>query len=310
MAARIDDPALDVDGRLGARAAERRPARRAGHARMGPAADPEEAAEAGRARHGAHLRRAHERHELRRVRAARRAGDRTSAGRWRWCADGDLDRARRAGAAARAAGRRRRARARAAPRGSRRRRATSAATARCTSSTSRQADQGCDFDFLAGRRPRPSRRFTEGGLALRTRIYPSRRARPTFAGPAASPFRKSTAAITHTTELRTSPLCSNDLREFLNLMCLFRTVAIDSLDCACPASSLLLLYWDAGAPSAINVAAGYTSMTPKPSKLDDQTSGIGVPNFLRRSSNIWRAACAVRAIRSAPTESGSIRNLS
>ena len=55
-------------------AAERRPAGRPGHAGMGHAADPEEAAEAGRARHGAHFRRAHERHELRRLRAARRAG--------------------------------------------------------------------------------------------------------------------------------------------------------------------------------------------------------------------------------------------
>ena len=44
MAARIDDPALPVDQGLGARAAERGPAGRAGHARVGPAADPEEAA--------------------------------------------------------------------------------------------------------------------------------------------------------------------------------------------------------------------------------------------------------------------------
>ena len=44
MAARIDDPALAGDRRLGAGAAERRPAGRAGHARVGPAADPEEAA--------------------------------------------------------------------------------------------------------------------------------------------------------------------------------------------------------------------------------------------------------------------------
>ena len=41
---------------------------------------------AGRARHGAHLRCAHERHELRRLRAARGAGVATSAARSRWCA--------------------------------------------------------------------------------------------------------------------------------------------------------------------------------------------------------------------------------
>ena len=44
LEARIDDPALPVDRRLGARAAGRRPARRSRHARVGHAADPEEAA--------------------------------------------------------------------------------------------------------------------------------------------------------------------------------------------------------------------------------------------------------------------------
>ena len=73
MAKRIDDPALDGRQGLGDRAAERRPARRARLPRVGPAADPEEAAAAGRPRHGAHFGRAHERHELRRLRASRRA---------------------------------------------------------------------------------------------------------------------------------------------------------------------------------------------------------------------------------------------
>ena len=44
-----------------------------GHAGMGHAADPEEAGEGRRARHGAHLRRAHERHQLRRLHPARGA---------------------------------------------------------------------------------------------------------------------------------------------------------------------------------------------------------------------------------------------
>ena len=112
------------------------PARRARHARMGHAADPEEAAGAGRARHGAHLRRAHERHQLRRVRAARGAGVATSAGRWRSCATGDVIELDVAGAQARHPGRATRSSRAAAPRGSRRAAAfRTAATARSTRST-------------------------------------------------------------------------------------------------------------------------------------------------------------------------------
>ena len=69
---------------FGARAAQRRPAGSAGHAGMGPVADPEEAAGAGCPRHAADFRRADERHQLRRLRAARRAGSPSSAARWRW----------------------------------------------------------------------------------------------------------------------------------------------------------------------------------------------------------------------------------
>ena len=110
MAARIDDPALAGDRRLGAGAEARGSAGRAGDAGMGPAADPEEDARRRRARHAAHLGCADERHELRRLRAARRAGilGRRSAGAGRGRRP---DRARRAGAAARAQGRRGRARA-------------------------------------------------------------------------------------------------------------------------------------------------------------------------------------------------------
>ena len=84
MAARIDDPALEVDAGQRDRAAKRRPAGRARHARVGPAADPAEAAQARRARHAAHQRRAHERHQLRRLRAARdaRIARRRAAGAW------------------------------------------------------------------------------------------------------------------------------------------------------------------------------------------------------------------------------------
>ncbi len=67
---------------LGARAQAGRAGRRTGHARVGHAADPQAAARGGRPRHGPHLRRAHERHELRHLRAPRRArvGGRRPAG--------------------------------------------------------------------------------------------------------------------------------------------------------------------------------------------------------------------------------------
>ena len=83
LAKRIDDPDLDVERGRRHRAQERRAGRGAGDARMGGAADPEEAAAEGRPRHAAHLGRAHERHQLRRLRAARlaRGGARRTARR-------------------------------------------------------------------------------------------------------------------------------------------------------------------------------------------------------------------------------------
>ena len=142
------------DEGLGAGAAARGPAGRAGHARMGPAADPEEAARARRARHGAHLRRADERHELRRVRAARRAGvvrrrtARAGAGR-------RPDRARRAGAQAGAQGRATTSSRAAARRGSGPRRSYERGFGALYQQHITQADQGCDFDFLEGTAPTP-----------------------------------------------------------------------------------------------------------------------------------------------------------
>ena len=56
-------------------AAQRRPAGRPGHAGMGHAAHAEEAPEGGPSRHAAPVGRAHERHKLRRLRAARLAGE-------------------------------------------------------------------------------------------------------------------------------------------------------------------------------------------------------------------------------------------
>ncbi|KAH2824020.1 hypothetical protein KXV85_001257, partial [Aspergillus fumigatus] len=54
--------------------AQRRPAGRAGHAGMGHAADPDKTGKAGRARHGAAVGRAHERHQLWRLHPPCRAG--------------------------------------------------------------------------------------------------------------------------------------------------------------------------------------------------------------------------------------------
>ena len=61
-----------------------RPEGRTRHARVGHAADPEKTRESRRPRHGAHLRRAHERHELWRLHLARRTGElrRRPAGAW------------------------------------------------------------------------------------------------------------------------------------------------------------------------------------------------------------------------------------
>ena len=70
---RIDDEDLDVTPDSVIVLQNAGPLGRAGHAGVGHAADPEEAAATGRARHGAHLRRPHERHELRHVRPARLA---------------------------------------------------------------------------------------------------------------------------------------------------------------------------------------------------------------------------------------------
>ena len=151
LAARIDDPALPVTADSVLVLQDAGPLGGAGHARVGHAADPEEAAGAGRARHGAHLRRADERHELRRLRAARRAGvvRRRPAG----VRPGRRHhRARRPGAAPDAARTdeelaRRRAewkpREVAYPRG----------FGRLYARHVTQADRGCDFDFLEGTAP-------------------------------------------------------------------------------------------------------------------------------------------------------------
>ena len=151
LEARIDDPALPVTADSVLVLQNAGPLGAPGHARVGHAADPEEAAGAGRPRHGADLRRAHERHELRRLRPARRAGvvRRRPAG---LRARRRHHRARRARAAADAPcaddelARRRadwKPREVQYPRGFGRMYATHVT----------QANRGCDFDFLEGTAP-------------------------------------------------------------------------------------------------------------------------------------------------------------
>ncbi len=74
MAARIDDPALDVTADSVLVLKNAGPLGAPGDAGVGPTADSEEDPRPGRQGHAAHLRRAHEWNQLRRVRAARRAG--------------------------------------------------------------------------------------------------------------------------------------------------------------------------------------------------------------------------------------------
>ena len=74
MDARIDDPVLPVTADSVLVLQNAGPLGGPGMPEWGMLPIPEEAAGAGRARHGAGLRRAHERHELRRLRPARRAG--------------------------------------------------------------------------------------------------------------------------------------------------------------------------------------------------------------------------------------------
>ena len=131
----IDDPDLEVTRRPCAGAALRRPAGRAGHARVGHAADPDQAGEGGREGHAAPVGRAHERHQLRRVHAALRARGlrRRAAGA---AAHRRRDRGRRAGPAH--PPRRGRRRTGAPPRrlDATTARATNAATAGCSRATS------------------------------------------------------------------------------------------------------------------------------------------------------------------------------
>ena len=138
--------------RLGDGAAQRGPGRRARDARVGPPADPGEAPQAGRLRPAADLRRADERHLVRRRRPPRRArvGGRRAA---RARPDRRPDPARRRRPARSTCWSTTPSSRGAAPRGRRRRARTSAATGSLYEDHVLQANEGCDLDFLRGRSP-------------------------------------------------------------------------------------------------------------------------------------------------------------
>ena len=149
MAREVERDDLDGHARPRHRAQERRPQGRPRHAGMGHAADPQEAGSGGRARHGAHLGRTHERHQLRRLHPACGAGElrRRAAG----IRAAPATRSRSTSPARRIhlhVGEEELARRRAAwkpppPRYAR-------GYGAMFSAHIGQADEGCDFDFLAG----------------------------------------------------------------------------------------------------------------------------------------------------------------
>ena len=152
-------------GRHGRRhpgAAQRRPAGRR-HARVGHAADPDQAAEGRRDRHAAPERCAHERHQLRRLHAALRARGVRSAGRWRWCAAATA----------------------------------SASTCRRGASTSRSATPNWPRAAPPGQPPPPRYERGYGWIFGRTSCRPTRAATSTSSRPASArrwPSRTSTEA--------------------------------------------------------------------------------------------------------------------
>ncbi len=104
---------------------------------------------AGRARHDPHLRRPHERHQLRRLHPARRAGELSSAGRSPSCRPATRSRSTSTSAASICTSATPSSPA-ARPPGSSRRRTTPRGYGAMFSEHIGQADQGCDFDFLQG----------------------------------------------------------------------------------------------------------------------------------------------------------------
>ena len=85
LAARIDDPDLPVTADSVIVLQNAGPIGAPGMPEWGMLPLPKKLLDAGVRDLSAHLRRAHERHELRRLRPARRAGMRRSAARSRWC---------------------------------------------------------------------------------------------------------------------------------------------------------------------------------------------------------------------------------
>ena len=130
-------------------AAQCRADRRARHAGGRRAADPEEARQPRHQGHGAHFRRAHERHRLRH-RGAACQPEAAAGGPLALVRDGDIIRLDPPRAAS--TSRSRRPSSRAAARGGRPPPKPARGYARLYVERVTQADRGCDFDFLAGER--------------------------------------------------------------------------------------------------------------------------------------------------------------
>ncbi len=139
-------------------AEKRRPERRPRHAGMGPIADSEKAPQSRRARHAAHFRCAHERHQLRRLHPARRAGKlcRRSARLRAEPATRSKSTSPREESICMSATTSCRA---GAPPGNRRRRVIRAATARCIRSISARPTKAATSISCKARRRSPSRRY-------------------------------------------------------------------------------------------------------------------------------------------------------
>ena len=154
LAARIDDDELDIDENSVLVLQNAGPLGGPGMPEWGQLPIPKKLLEQGRARHGANFRCAHERHFLRRVRAARcaRILHRRSAG---VRARRRSDRARRRGAQARAESRATPNLRSAARRGSSPPPHYARGFGALYEKHITQADKGCDFDFLHAGAPTP-----------------------------------------------------------------------------------------------------------------------------------------------------------
>ena len=203
MAARIDDPDLEVDENSVLVLQERRPAGRARDAGMGAAADPEEAAGAGGAGHGAHLRCPDVRAPATGPACCTWPRSRSSAARWpssRTATSSSSTWPPAADPAASAT----RSWTSAAPTGSSRRPSSAAATARSTCNTSPRPTRAATSTSSKPDHPPPNPRSTERGR--HDRSQPAELPRPSIRPQAAV-----NATVVHNPRRPASPPAAADV---------------------------------------------------------------------------------------------------